>query len=81
MTKINQSIVLPDRRRLGFDEYGPADGKPLFYFHGTPSSRKDWHALGNAGLPEKLGVRVIVADRPVWWLLFSSMRKSWQMIC
>jgi pimeloyl-ACP methyl ester carboxylesterase len=64
MTKLNQMIVLPDGRRLGYDEYGPADGKPLFYFHGTPSSRKDWHALGNEGLPEKLGVRVIVADRP-----------------
>ena len=56
MTKINQSIVLSDRRRLGFDEYGPADGRPLFYFHGTPSSRKDWRALGNEGLPDKLGV-------------------------
>jgi pimeloyl-ACP methyl ester carboxylesterase len=64
MTKINQSIVLPDHRHLGFDEYVPTDGRPLFYFHGTPSSRKDWLALGNAGLPEKLGVRVIVADRP-----------------
>jgi pimeloyl-ACP methyl ester carboxylesterase len=64
MTKFNQSTVLPDGRRLGFDEYGPADGMPLFYFHGTPSSRKDWRALGNDGLPEKLGVQVIVADRP-----------------
>ena len=54
MTKLNQTIVLADGRRLGHDEYGPADGKPLFYFHGTPSSRKDWRALGNEGLPEKL---------------------------
>lgn len=64
MTLLNQIIILNDGRRLGYDEYGPSDGKPLFYFHGTPSSRKDWHALGNEGLPEKLGVRVIVADRP-----------------
>ena len=64
MTTLNQTIVLADGRRLGYDEYGPPDGKPLFYFHGTPSSRKDWHAMGNAGLPEKLSVRVIVADRP-----------------
>lgn len=64
MSKFNQTISLADGRRLGYDEYGPADGIPLFYFHGTPSSRKDWLAMGNEGLPEKLGVRVIVADRP-----------------
>lgn len=64
MTTLNQTIMLPDGRRLGYDEYGSADGKPLFYFHGTPSSRKDWRTLGNEGLAEKLGVRVIVADRP-----------------
>ena len=64
MTLLDQTILLQDGRRLGYDEYGPPDGKPLFYFHGTPSSRKDWPALGNQGLPEKLGVRVIVADRP-----------------
>lgn len=64
MTKLNQNIVLADGRRLGYDEYGPANGRPLFYFHGTPSSRKDWSALGNEGLPEKLRVRVISADRP-----------------
>jgi pimeloyl-ACP methyl ester carboxylesterase len=64
MAKLDQSIMLADGRRLGYDEYGPSDGKPLFYFHGTPSSRKDWRTLGNEGLPEKLGVRVIVADRP-----------------
>jgi pimeloyl-ACP methyl ester carboxylesterase len=64
MTKLNQTVVLADGRRLGFDDYGPPDGFPIFYFHGTPSSRKDWPALGNAGLPEKLGVRILSADRP-----------------
>lgn len=64
MTLLNQTIILTDGRLLGYDEYGPADGNPLFYFHGTPSSRKDWLALGNEGLPEKLGMRVIAADRP-----------------
>ena len=64
MNKLNQTIMLPDGRQLGYDEYGPSDGKPIFYFHGTPSSRKDWRTLGNESMPEKLGVRVIVADRP-----------------
>jgi pimeloyl-ACP methyl ester carboxylesterase len=64
VSRLNQRIVLADGRRLGYDEYGPADGVPLFYFHGTPSSRKDWRTLGNEGLTEKLHVRVIAADRP-----------------
>ena len=64
MTRFDQSILLADGRRLGYDEYGPPDGVPIFYFHGTPSSRKDWDALGNPGLLEKLGVRIIAPDRP-----------------
>jgi pimeloyl-ACP methyl ester carboxylesterase len=64
MTLLNQTFIMPGGRRLGYDEYGPADGVPIFYFHGTPSSRKDWRALGNEKLPEKLGVRIIVADQP-----------------
>ena len=42
MSKVNQHVTLSDRRKLGYNEYGPADGKPLFYFHGTPSSRIEW---------------------------------------
>jgi pimeloyl-ACP methyl ester carboxylesterase len=57
-------MVLTDGRRHGYDEYGPVNGKPVLYFHGTPSNRKDWRALGNDGLPGKLGVRGIAADRP-----------------
>jgi pimeloyl-ACP methyl ester carboxylesterase len=63
MNKADQSILLSDGRRLGYDEYGPADGRPIFYFHGTPSSRKDWLALGNPGLPDRLGLRILCADR------------------
>jgi len=34
MSKLNQQIQLPDGRKLGYDERGPSNGKPLFYFHG-----------------------------------------------
>lgn len=53
---------LPDGRALGWAEFGAADGQPLLFCHGFPSSR-----LG-AGYLEasarRLGFRVISADRP-----------------
>jgi hypothetical protein len=33
MSRFNQQLRLPDGRRLGYDERGPADGKPLFKKH------------------------------------------------
>ena len=35
----NNVHQLPDKRKLGYALYGPDDGEPVFYFHGTPSSR------------------------------------------
>lgn len=64
MCKRNQEISLPDNRRLGFDEYGASDGKPLFYFHGAPSARVEWNLFGCAALAQKHQLRVIVPDRP-----------------
>jgi pimeloyl-ACP methyl ester carboxylesterase len=56
--------VLPGGRVLGYDVHGPADGQPVFYFHGVPSSRLDFHMFGSDALAERLGLRVIAADRP-----------------
>ena len=64
MTKLNQQITLPDGRRLGFDEHGPSDGKPLFYFHGTPSARVEFKLFGDEAMLARLGARVIAPDRP-----------------
>jgi pimeloyl-ACP methyl ester carboxylesterase len=64
MGKLNQRISLPDGRKLGFDEHGPSHGKPLFYFHGTPSSRVEFNQVRNEDLLEELNLRVIVPDRP-----------------
>ena len=55
---------LPGGRVLGLTEYGPRDGTPLFYFHGTPSSRLEWEAFTPAGLADDLGLRVIAPERP-----------------
>lgn len=62
--KLAQQFELPDGRSLGFDEYGPADGRPVFYFHGVPSSRIDFNMFGSPELIEQLGIRLIAVDRP-----------------
>ncbi|MEJ7679345.1 MAG: alpha/beta hydrolase [Segetibacter sp.] len=36
---IDNIFHLPDNRNLSYCLYGPGDGKPVLYFHGTPSSR------------------------------------------
>jgi pimeloyl-ACP methyl ester carboxylesterase len=65
----HQSFSLPDGRSLGFTEYGAPAGRPLFYFHGWPSSRIEFGGLNGdhiAGdvIARRLNVRVIAADRP-----------------
>jgi len=59
--KTNQTLKLKDDRTLGFAEYGDPQGKPIFEFHGNPSSR-----LGGLfdETAKKMGIRVIGIDRP-----------------
>lgn len=64
MSKTDQQLRLATGRRLAYDEHGPADGTPIFYFHGSPSARLEWHLFGNEELAKRLKVRVIVPDRP-----------------
>ncbi|MBI2600571.1 alpha/beta hydrolase [Candidatus Daviesbacteria bacterium] len=58
----NHSIELKDGRRLGYAEFGDRDGKPLFFFHGWPSSRLHGQRFEEAA--RKLKVRIISLDRP-----------------
>ena len=60
----NQTINLSDGRRLGYDERGSSDGKPLFYFHGSPSSRVECSLFIDEELLRTLNVRLIAVDRP-----------------
>ena len=55
-------LTLRDGRSLVWKEYGPADGRPLLRFQGTPGSRYSRHAHEDSY--ERLDVRVIVFDRP-----------------
>jgi pimeloyl-ACP methyl ester carboxylesterase len=60
--KTNQTLTVDDGGRLGFAEYGAADGKPVFFFPGFPGSRLS-AALGDDAA-KRAGVRVIAVDRP-----------------
>lgn len=58
----SQTIRLPDNRVLGFAEYGPSSGHPLFFFHGFPSSRLE--AQYSSRLAYQRKIRIIAPDRP-----------------
>lgn len=64
MPKLKQQFQLTDGRKLGYDEYGASNGKPLFYFHGSPSSRLECMLFVNEDLLQSLNVRLITVDRP-----------------
>ncbi|HUD18976.1 MAG TPA: alpha/beta hydrolase [Patescibacteria group bacterium] len=53
---------LKDGRYLAYNEYGDLKGKPVFFFHGWPSSRL--FAAKNDALAKKLHIRIISPDRP-----------------
>jgi pimeloyl-ACP methyl ester carboxylesterase len=55
-------LRLSDGKRLCWAEYGSADGKPIFLFHGNPGSRRSWGAM--PGSPFIDGVRLVAPDRP-----------------
>lgn len=54
---------LPDGRRLGYAEFGPADGKPILWFHGTPGARRQI-APEARRLANRRKVRLIAVERP-----------------
>ena len=61
-----QTISLKDGRTLAFAEYGDPKGKPMFFFHGWPSSRL--FAAKHEALAKKLHIRIVSPDRPGYGL-------------
>jgi pimeloyl-ACP methyl ester carboxylesterase len=59
---INQSLTLKDGRCLGFAEYGASTGRPVFYFHGSASSRLD--RPSSEIMLAQMGIRFVSVDRP-----------------
>lgn len=62
MNKINQHIVLEDKRKLGFAEYGNSEEYPIIYCHGSQSSRLEMHYDIYFAIENDL--RIITIDRP-----------------
>ncbi len=58
----DKTIQLHDGRTLGYAEYGIAERKALFYFHGHPGARLEARFLAEQA--EQAGVRLIGVDRP-----------------
>src|SRR5690242_8758083 len=52
-------LMLPDGRRLGWDESGDPTGTPVVYLHGTPQTRQ-----ARPADEELAGIRLIAFDRP-----------------
>lgn len=84
MPETNQYfLTLTDGRKLSYALYGPANGKPVFYFHGTPSSRLEPLLLNahNKDLEQLLKqykVQLIAVDRPGMGLSTYNPRNSFQ---
>ena len=55
-------IRLRDGRRLAYAEYGDPQGKPIFFFHGTPGSRLFHHP--DTSVAASAGARILAVDRP-----------------
>lgn len=56
--------VLHDGRELSYREYGDLDGKPIFYFHGFPSSGIEMMLDDCKQIASELNLRVIAVNRP-----------------
>jgi pimeloyl-ACP methyl ester carboxylesterase len=56
-------VTLRDDRRLGFAEYGRANGRPVLWFHGTPGGRCQVPVLARRLAVER-DVRLIAVERP-----------------
>ncbi|TAN03432.1 MAG: alpha/beta hydrolase [Rhodanobacteraceae bacterium] len=63
----DNTTTLRDGRKLGFAEYGKADGIPLLLFHGTPGCRI-MKRLETAPWINENGLRIIIPDRPGYGL-------------
>jgi len=55
-------FTLTGGRQLSYLDLGDPDGRPLFFFHGSPGSRVEGIAFDRAA--KRHGYRIIAPDRP-----------------
>jgi pimeloyl-ACP methyl ester carboxylesterase len=61
--RLEGTVGLDDGRRLSFAEFGPHDGRPVFWLHGTPGARRQIPEEARLAAHE-MGVRLVGVDRP-----------------
>jgi len=61
--RIEGRVQVRDGRKLGFAEFGPPDGRPIVWLHGTPGARKQIPEDARLAA-EEVGVRFVGIDRP-----------------
>jgi pimeloyl-ACP methyl ester carboxylesterase len=61
--RIEGRVLVRDGRKLGFAEFGPPDGRPIVWLHGTPGARKQIPEDARLAAEEE-GVRFVGVDRP-----------------
>ncbi|MEO0645605.1 MAG: alpha/beta hydrolase [Cyanobacteria bacterium J06650_10] len=61
-SKQSEIFLLQDGRQLSYDAAGPPNGKPIFYFHGSPGSRLESLPLTQTTVARHY--RIIAPERP-----------------
>jgi pimeloyl-ACP methyl ester carboxylesterase len=61
--RLEATLRLSGSRRLGYAEFGPASGRPLLWFHGTPGARRQIAPQART-LAHEIGVRIVSVERP-----------------
>src|SRR5438093_499432 len=56
--RIEGRVRVRDGRKLGFAEFGPADGRPILWLHGTPGARRQIPEEARLAA-EEVGVRFV----------------------
>ena len=62
MSRMHQTMRLPDGRQLGYAEYGVPNGRPVMLMHSASGSRLERHP--DETVVERCGIRLIIPDRP-----------------
>lgn len=57
---VRRRIRTDDGRILSVVEYGPPDGFPVLYLHGTPGAATEWSVFGNNDTLENHNLRLSV---------------------
>jgi pimeloyl-ACP methyl ester carboxylesterase len=61
--RVEGTIQVAPGRRLSFSEFGPANGRPVVWMHGTPGARRQIPESARLAA-EELGIRIVGIDRP-----------------